>query len=340
MRVLDADAMREVDRQAIEDLGIPSLVLMENAALGVVDALAETFPEVSRVAIFCGPGNNGGDGFAVGRHLAVRGYEVELFLARGRRPPEGDAAVQLGICRRMGLEVVEIPSSAGIGSALETAESCDLVVDALFGTGLGRPLGGHFAELVEGLSRLPVPCLAVDLPSGLDASSPHPIGAHVEAELTVTFAAPKVAQVLPPAAHAVGRLVVADLGIPPRLIDEAAGDLFLLLPEEVGGLLEPRPREGHKGTFGHLLGVAVSPGKSGAAVLAARSAVRGGAGLVTLAVPRPILDLVDGGCLEAMALGLPATPDGALAEASVEVVLEAASGKTAAAVGPGLGTSE
>ncbi len=337
MRILTAQAMREVDRRAIEELSIPSLVLMENAALGVVDALAESFPEARRIAVFCGPGNNGGDGFAVGRHLAVRGYDLELFLVTGRRPPSGDAAVELEICRRMGLAVKDVSSGAHLGKALEVAGTCDLVVDALFGTGLGRPLGGHFGELVIGLSSLGVPCLAVDLPSGLDASSPHPPGPYLQAEQTVTFAAPKVAHIFPPAAEAVGELVVTDLGIPPDLVADAPGDLSLLEAQTLSGLLSSRPAEGHKGTFGHLLLVAGSPGKAGAAILAARGAVRGGAGLVTVAVPEPLRDLVDGGSLETMTLGLPAGSGGTLATEALPDLVAAAVGKSAAAVGPGLG---
>lgn len=340
MRVLSAESMREVDRKAIEELGIPSLVLMENAALGVVDALAESYPDARRIAIFCGPGNNGGDGFAVGRHLFARGYEVDLVLARGQRSPTGDAGVQLEICRRMGLAIEEISSPEGVADALALARAGDLVVDALFGTGLRRPLEGHFAELVEGLSLVPVPCLAVDLPSGLDASSPQPIGPFLQADLTVTFAAPKVAHILPPAARAVGELVVADLGIPPSLVESAEGDLSLLLAEELAGSLEHRPREGHKGSFGHLLVVAGSPGKTGAAVLAARAAVRGGAGLVTVAAPRALRDLVDAGCVEAMTLGVPENSAGGLSLEAATLLLDFADGKSAAAVGPGLGQAE
>jgi hydroxyethylthiazole kinase-like uncharacterized protein yjeF len=340
MRILTAEAMREVDRAAIEDLGIPSLVLMENAAIGVVEALGKAFGEAESVAIFCGPGNNGGDGLAVARHLSVRGWEVRVFLVTGGRKLSADAEVQLGICSKAELPVLEITSEERLGSSLEAAAECDVVVDALFGTGLARPLEGLFAQVVDAINELPAPCVAVDLPSGLSASEAQPIGPHVTADLTVTFAAPKVAHVFPPAADAVGEMVVTDLGIPPRLVDdieEEDGDLHLLMGEELADLLPEREPGSHKGDYGHALIVAGSPGKAGAAILAARAAVRAGAGLVTVGVPEPIVQTVDLGSIESMTLSLPAVASGQIAEEAVGTVLDAAEGKAVLALGPGLG---
>jgi NAD(P)H-hydrate epimerase len=407
MRILTAEEMRGVDRAAIERLGLPGLVLMENAALGVVDAIGRQYPRAESAAIFCGPGNNGGDGLAVARQLATRGYAVEIFLAvgtagktgkagaagnagtagkagkggeagkggdagkggeagnAGEGPLAGDAGLQLAVCRRLELTIHELApdgdaaeAEAELAAALAAAGRHDLVIDALFGTGLARPLTGWFARLVEGLNEVPRPRVAVDIPSGLSGSSAEPPGPHLLADLTVTFAAPKVAHVFPPAADAAGELVVTDLGFPRRLVDEAAGDLHLLVGDELAGLLPPRARDSHKGDYGHLLLVAGSPGKAGAAVLAARAAVRAGAGLVTAAVPEPILQIVHLGSIESMVLPLPAGSagpprehgagdaggghgasqgGGGLTAAAAEQVLAAAAGKSALAVGPGLG---
>ncbi|MEO6195989.1 MAG: NAD(P)H-hydrate dehydratase [Thermoanaerobaculia bacterium] len=341
MRILTAEAMREVDRAAIEELGIPSMVLMENAAIGVVEAIAEAYGDAESAAIFCGPGNNGGDGLAVARHLSVRGWEVRIFLVTNGHELSGDAAAQLEICRKIELPILTIAAEKELRVALEAAADCDVVVDALFGTGLARPLEGLFARVVEGINGLPVPCVAVDLPSGLAGSEPRPIGLHVKADLTVTFAAPKVAHVFPPSADAVGEMVVTDLGIPARLVDdveEEAGDLHLLMGEELVDLLPARDAGAHKGDFGHALIVAGSPGKAGACILAARAAVRAGAGLVTAAVPESILQTVELGSIESMTLPLPAGASGHLAERAADVVLEAAEGKAVLALGPGLGT--
>ncbi|HEX9732787.1 MAG TPA: NAD(P)H-hydrate dehydratase [Thermoanaerobaculia bacterium] len=336
MRILTAEEMREVDRRAIEEIGVPSMVLMENAAIGVADALAERFPRAETVAIFCGPGNNGGDGLALARHLDARGYRCRVYLVvRGSRPG-GDAGAQLAILEQLGIAVEEIGPDADLGAVREACASAEVLVDALFGTGLTRPLEGHFAELAEWLGRAPAPCLAVDLPSGLDGSRAEVLGPHGRAELTVTFAAVKVAHVFAPAADAVGEVVVTDLGIPPWLVEEAPGNLHLLTGDELAACLAPRAAASHKGTYGHALVVGGSPGKAGAVIMAARAAVRGGAGLVTAAVPEPLLATVDGGSLESMTLPLPGE---SLTGAAVDAVLAAVGDIQAAAVGPGLGTA-
>ncbi len=337
MRVLTAEQMRQVDRRAIEELGIPGSVLMENAAVGLADAIGQSFPEAETVAILCGPGNNGGDGLALARHLESRGYRFCVFLLLHGAEPKGDAKMQLDILERSGIEVTRVLPESDLESVLTACEHADLVVDALFGTGLSRPLEGHYATLVEGLGEITTPLLAVDIPSGLDGSSARSAACHLRAQVTVTFAAPKVAHVLEPAARAMGELVVTDLAIPSFVIAEADGDLHVLLQPEMAACLQRRSTAGHKGTYGHGLVVAGSPGKGGAAVLAGRAAVRSGAGLMTLAVPEPLLMMVDGASLESMTQALPWDADGGWGAAALSVVLEAARGKDAVAVGPGLG---
>lgn len=349
MRILSAEAMREVDRRAIEEIGIPSLVLMENAARGLADVvdeadeLLELEAPVGSVAIFCGPGNNGGDGLALARHLDGRGYELAVFLVLGEKELSGDAAVQQEICEQAGIELFPLDPDGDLGPALAVAREADLMVDALFGTGLGRPLEGGYADLVEALNELPVPRLAVDLPSGLNGSRHDVFGPAVEADVTVTFAALKPATVLPPAAERVGEVVVTDLGIPPWLVDEAeeeAGILQLMEPRELASELPPRRPESHKGDFGHGVLVAGSPGKAGAAILAARGAVRAGIGLLTAAVPEPLWAAVDGASLESMTLPLPASAEGTFGSAAADRVLAFLEDKDALAVGPGLGQGE
>ena len=146
MKILTTEEMQAIDRRAIEEIGIPGPVLMENAAIGVVDAIAENFPEAGRVAIYCGPGNNGGDGLAIGRHLSVRGYQVQLVVVTAGKPLGGDAALQEDICRRQGLPIHTAEPGEPIADLLAAADAGDLIVDALFGTGLTRPLEGRFAE--------------------------------------------------------------------------------------------------------------------------------------------------------------------------------------------------
>lgn len=340
MRIIDTAASREVDRLASAEYGIPGLVLMENAALGVVEAIGRSFPDAERVVILCGPGNNGGDGWAVARHLDLRGFAVRV-LQIGDREPADDAAVQEAICRRQGIATTRIREPADLRWA---DRRWDLAVDAMFGIGLSRPLAGVFAAAAAWLGGLAAPCLAIDLPSGLAGDSAKPLGPHVRATLTVTFEALKPAHVLPPACDAVGELVVADLGIPPALVAAAAndppGDMWLVTPQLAADWLPRRPRSAHKGSCGHVLVVAGSSGMGGAAVLAARGAIRGGAGLVTCAVPQPVLATVDAASLESLTLALPATAKGGLAAAAVEEILTAAASRDVVAIGPGLGESD
>lgn len=335
MRILSADAMREVDRKAIEDIGIPSLVLMENAARGVVDVLLDLEGDapIGSVAIFSGPGNNGGDGLAIARHLDIRGIEAVVFLVSFGKELKGDPAVQRSVCEAQGISVFDVEAEEGLEHALAFARETDWIVDALFGTGLSRALEDFVADVVEGLNELPVPILAVDLPSGLNGTRTDVFGPRVEADVTVTLGALKPATVLPPAADAVGELRVADLGVPPHLFEEvheAEGRLELLTEVEMAGLLGVRDPSSHKGSFGHGVVVAGSPGKAGAAILTLRGAVRAGIGLVTAVVPESLVPVVDGGSLESMTLAF----------TDVEDVLEFLDDKMACAVGPGLGRDE
>lgn len=341
MRILTSAGARAFDQRAME-LGLPSLVLMENAAVGLADAVGEFFPSAREVVLFCGPGGNGGDGLALARQLATRGYGTTSFLVLGGRELHGDVAVQLAVARGLGLGLVELASEADLAAAFAAARRSHLIVDALFGVGLTRPLAGLEAHLVTALANLGVPRLAVDLPSGLAGDFAIPFGPHSVADVTVTFGTPKPAHVLYPAAAAVGRLVVADLGVPASLADELeepARPGYWTTAEDVAALVIPRAADGHKGTYGHLLVVAGGPGKAGAAVLAARAAVRAGAGLVTVATPAPLVPLVDAGSLESMTAALPADAEGAFGPGAAAGVLSLASGKQAVVLGPGLGAA-
>jgi len=332
MRVLTASESRAFDRRAIEEIGLPGAVLMENAALAVVESIVSGLAEVDRVAVVCGPGNNGGDGLAVARHLVTRGYEVEVALERFGRDPSSDCAAQLEICRRIGIEVRELRA----GEPDDRFADAPLLVDALFGTGLSRPLEGEPAARVESLARGRAARLAIDLPSGLDADRATPAGPVLRADRTVTFVALKPAHVLPPAADLCGEVAVADLGLPAPS-EGGAGALHLLVPEEVAAWLPPRPPGAHKGSFGHALLVAGSRGLPGASILAARAAVRGGAGLVTVAAPRELGPALAAASPESMQWPLAETVDGGADFGALESLLAAAAARTAVAVGPGLG---
>lgn len=342
MKILGSEEKRRLDARAVDELGMPSMVLMENAARGVADVVSERWPPWSRVCILCGPGNNGGDGFAVGRHLALRGRRVLCWLAAPAERLRGDARAQYEVCRRGGIQV-SAASPREIAAWLRAhVEPADVIVDALFGTGLTSALEGEWTELVDAIGASGCEVVAVDLPSGLAGDAATPIGPHVRATVTVALAAPQPAHVLWPAQDAVGALVVADLGLPPRAIEEATATLETLEPARLAALVPRRAPDAHKGSAGHLLVWAGSEGKAGAAVLAARAAGRTGAGLVTVACPRGVQPTIAAGTFESMTLALPGDAGSAADDAAslAERVEAAAAARSALAAGPGLGGGE
>lgn len=330
--ILDTKGMQEADRVTIKDLGLPSMVLMEQAARAVTDTVTERFPEREPVVVLCGPGNNGGDGLAVARQLHVQGVEVEAALLVEPERLNGDARTQLDLVRRFGVPLTR-PAPEEVPAVLAGA---GVVVDALFGTGLTRPLEEPWAGVVTAVNRTAAPVVAVDIPSGLAGGSSLVPGVAVEAAITVTFGAPKVAQVLPPACWHCGEVAVADIGIPPWLLAQLA-TLEMVERRDVEGWLPTRLPDAHKGHFGHLVIVAGRFGRSGAAALAARAAVAAGAGLVTVATPRSAVNAVQSLVPEAMVDGLAEDGEGVCTGEGLAPLLAKA---TAVAAGPGLGLGE
>src|SRR5437870_9844679 len=295
MRILNAEQMREADRFTIEEIGIPSLVLMENAGRQVVSAMEAAYESRlnGRVAVLCGRGNNGGDGFVVARTLLQRGIDASVFVIGSLTDVRGDAKTNLEILGRLGVTVVEINDEQTWELHFSEISQCTLIVDAIFGTGLKSPLGGMMETVVADINAAGIPIVSIDLPSGLSADTPHLIGDCIDASMTVTLAAPKLPLVLPPAEARAGDVVIADIGIPGDVIDGLEGPYIeLLTREDVRALIEPRSADSHKGDFGRVLIVAGSRGKTGAACLAALGALRSGAGLVTVATPASCLPVV------------------------------------------------
>ena len=335
--VVDARRMRAADRAAIRS-GIPASTLMENASRAVVEEVASGFPGWRRTVVVCGPGNNGGDGLAVARRLAGRGHAVRVFTLRDPDAYRGAAAVNAERARRAGLVLEPISRGRAPSALAKAAREADGIVDALFGTGLDRRLTGLAARVVRAMNAAGRPIVAVDVPSGLSSDSAEGREPAIAAALTVALAAPKVCHAFPPARRHCGRIVVRDIGIPRRMLAGAAHRLHLATAEAVRDLLPARNAGAHKGDFGRVAVVAGSRGKAGAAVLAARGALRGGAGLVTVLCPGSIEPVVVTVLPEAMTESLPER-DGALAAAAGEELLARLEGFDAAVVGPGLGTS-
>lgn len=340
MKVVTASQMRELDRRATEECGIPSLLLMENAGLQAVLEMERSFPRLraDRVAIVCGRGNNGGDGFVVGRHLFDRGTAVEIVLLAKRSDVKGDAKTNLEIIRKLGLPIREVTTSHDLQATREAIERAGMIVDAILGTGTVGAAKGLFAEAIDLLNGLGRPIVALDVPSGLSSDEGGIPGPSINAALTITFGLPKRGLILFPAASRAGRLVVVDIGLPPQLLSDPSLDVSLLEPEDAAGALPARDPNAHKGTYGHVLVLAGSPGKTGAAAMCALSALRIGAGLVTLGLPESLNDIMEAKLTEVMTEPLLETGERTVAIGALDKVLALTEGKRALAIGPGLST--
>ena len=338
MKLVTASEMRELDRRAIQDLGIPSLVLMENAGRTTYQILRREFPELQgEVAVVAGRGNNGGDGFVVARYLANAGIPAAVFLLGARDQVSGDARVNLEILAHLDIEVTEVRTDADLNPLVHRLAKAGLIVDALLGTGLNSPVTGLMAALIERLNHLRAPVLAVDIPTGLSADTGEVLGAALKARVTVTYGWPKLGQILPPGRDYVGRLWQVDISIPPILAREAPFELAEA--REMRALLPSRPGGSHKGNFGHLLILAGSEGKTGAAALTCEAALRAGAGLVTLGVPASLNDILEAKLTEAMTLPLPeAAAARALGAAAWAPIMDSLGTRFTVALGPGIGT--
>jgi ADP-dependent NAD(P)H-hydrate dehydratase / NAD(P)H-hydrate epimerase len=340
MRILNSSQMRDADRRTIDEIGIPAAVLMENAGRQVVAAMEATFEDLTdlRVAVLCGRGNNGGDGFVVARTLLQREVEVSVFLVGSVTDLRGEARQNLEILGRLGMTIVEIGDEQAWELHFSEIRNCDLLVDALFGTGLKTPLTGMLETVVADINASDLAVVAIDLPSGLSADTHDLIGDCIDATITVTLAAPKLPLILPPGEARAGDVIIADIGIPDIVLEEVEGPRIELLTRgAVRALVEPRPADSHKGDYGHVLVVAGSRGKSGAAHLTAMGALRSGAGLVTVATPLSCQAVVAAMAPEYMTDGLDEDAGGSIAARALDSILERSA--DVIAIGPGLGTS-
>lgn len=353
MKLPTAFEMRALDASAIEDFGIPGIVLMENAGVGTVNMMVQELGpcENTFALIFIGPGNNGGDGLVIGRHLYQRGCQPIFFLLVKPDLFTGDAAVNFNIVKNLKLPFHVIDSQVRVETIpvlFKQIESrglpCYALVDALFGTGLTREISGHFADTIDLINRPEfahnVPVIAVDMPSGLDSDSGRILGKCIEADYTATFGCPKPGHFIHASSDMTGKLRIIDIGIPPEAIFKAEIATELITPGTCGQWSKSlvRDKASHKGTHGHLLLLAGSPGKTGAALLAARGALRTGCGLVSLCVPHMLNAVFEASLVEAMTIPLRNSP-AFIGIADRDHILQSISDKKAVVIGPGLGTN-
>jgi ADP-dependent NAD(P)H-hydrate dehydratase / NAD(P)H-hydrate epimerase len=342
MKILTAAQMSEVDRLTTERYRIPSILLMENAGRSFTDELAKASPGLDgkHIMILCGRGNNGGDGLVVARYLTLRGAKPSILLFSEPGKLKGDALTNWEIVHAMGLPAQILPTSLLAKSYFKKAAVPDVIVDALFGTGLSKPIGPDFQPMVEWINKASGKAFvaAVDIPSGLMADSFRVPGPAVKAHLTVTFSALKLAHVIPPAADFAGRVVLVSIGSPPALFENPEYRFNLIDQEQVRSALPRRARDSHKGTFGHIFVVAGSRGKSGAALMTGLAALRSGSGLVTLWLPESLQRGVVGKFPELMTEFLPETDEGTSDWTGAKKILAQLSQSDTLVLGPGMTT--
>jgi NAD(P)H-hydrate epimerase len=331
--------MRQLDYEAINNYGIPGIVLMENAGIGTIQAIMESFGELDgrTIMIVAGQGNNGGDGLVIARQILQRGGLPFVFLMADLKKVKGAAAVNLAIVKKLGIPIATVTGDQGLQSLQNFLPECDLIIDAMFGIGLKRAVKNHYAKAIELINQSPVPVVSVDIPSGLDSDTGMPRGICINANLTVTYGLAKPGHFTGLGPEVTGALVVVDISIPPAVIAEADPRIEVLDNHSVVCLIPERPPTSHKGTYGHLLVLAGSRGKTGAALLCARGALRGGAGLVTICAPDNLTQIYETALAEAMTLPLPTPNVDYAAITDYEELRPALENKQAMVIGPGLG---
>lgn len=347
MNVVTAAEMQAMDQYTIENFGLPGRVLMENAGRGATRSFLERIYDHDsgakwggRVGILAGRGNNGGDGFVMARYLAQNGLDTTVYLLTRQDRVKGDAAGNLKLLPALNIPVIEISDSQEFHRQQGDMAQVQYWIDALLGTGLKSVVKGFFKEVIEFVNRQKRPVFSVDLPSGLNSDTGRPCGISIQADATATFGFPKIGHLIFPGAGLCGTVDVIDIGIPPNVVATINAQQQLISAAMVQATLGRRSPEMHKGRAGHVLVVAGSTGKTGAAAMTAMAAMRVGAGLVTLGIPRSHNPVMENQLTEVMTAPLPDDGIGALGPEAFDAIAEVAQGKSCIALGPGLGTAQ
>jgi len=342
MLVLSAKEMAELDEQTIHEVGIPGIVLMENAAQGAAAFFLRVVPDLldRLITVVAGSGNNAGDGFALARIYHSKGAQVNVVCLRSPVKLSGDALINFTTLEKIGIPITVWQEEKDFDAQWEPVCKSGAIIDAILGTGLKSEVKGLYRDIIEGINRLSVPVLAVDVPSGLDATTGLPLGAAIKATATATFGFLKIGHLIERGAELVGQVEVIDIGIPPGLVKSAGIKRYWLTGQLLSSWIEPRHPTAHKGQAGHVCVLSGSPGKTGAATLVCLGAARAGAGLVTLFIPESLNPILEVKLTEAMTFPIPETPEKTSASAALDQILGFLKGKQALAMGPGISTNE
>jgi len=338
--LVSAETMKRLDRKAERDYGIKGIVLMENAGRAVSEAVKrEAGASGKRVSIVCGRGNNGGDGFVSARHLKNSGFDVIVFSFSRIPGIKGDAGINARVWEKMGGVIRVISTSRDVKDSVSTLKHSSVIVDAMFGIGLSKEIEGVYKEMIEAINKVSKPLVAIDVPSGIDATSGRILGVAMKASRTVTMAFAKPGLFVYPARDFSGKVEVADIGMPVGIFSKEDAKFHLLDDSFVASVARPRKKNTHKGSYGHTLVIGGSIGKTGAPYMAAMGAMRAGAGLATIALPKSLDKVMSEKIVEVMTCPLPETASSTLGDISIPETVKAMKGKTSVVIGPGLGGS-
>jgi hydroxyethylthiazole kinase-like uncharacterized protein yjeF len=338
MKLLKADEMKEIDRRASSEFGIPSLILMENAGLRTLEVIEEILGETKNrmIIILAGKGNNGGDGLVIARHLINSGAVVETYLTGQEEELTHDSRINYEILLKMGGRILPLSNEKDLDRLMLSLMNADLIVDALYGIGFKGSLNQFDSRLVKMVNWCRAPVVAVDIPSGVEADTGRVNGDAIKASHTVTFALPKIGLVLEPGKEYAGTLSVADISIPAVLLEDNSIKTNLINEAMLSALLKPRTANSHKGTYGHALLVGGSAGMAGAIMMASQAALRTGAGLVTAAVPESLTAVIDSSLLEVMTAPLAQTGQSTIAPEALPAIENLLGTVSVCAIGPGM----
>ncbi|MDW8002260.1 MAG: NAD(P)H-hydrate dehydratase [Deltaproteobacteria bacterium] len=339
MKVMSPERMAKYDNYAINEWGIPSSVLMENAGRSVFRLIKETYMNgKKRIVVIAGRGNNGGDGFVVARYAKMEGYEVTVFLLGKKSELKGDALLNMELYEKTGGQILEITEN--FDEVRSYLEKTDIIVDAIFGTGLSKEVQGLEKEAIEAINDLGKTVVSIDIPSGLNGKTGKPQPVSVMACHTFTFGYPKLGHVLFPGVQYTGRLTVIDISIPRHAEEILGWDAEVIDGCLIRSLLKERPPESHKGNYGHAVVIAGSKGKTGAAYMASVAALKIGAGLVTLVIPESLNPILETKTTEVMTFPVPDRNKGHFTMDGFEMTKEFVSDKDVVILGPGLSQEE
>lgn len=342
MKVATPEQMNEIDSITINRIGIPGIVLMENAAVKVVDEVARTLGNVSgrNIAVIAGKGNNGGDAFAAARHLINRGACVKVFVASCRNSIAGDAAVNLHVLENMGVSINELTDASQMNEFANTLNAADLILDGIFGTGFKGEVRGLIKDIIEIVNNSGKTIISIDIPSGVCGTGGKTTGCCVHANKTVTFVLPKTGLVIHPGCDYTGELVVADIGVPSTVVDGMGISLNIIDGYEVCAFIPQRFKNSNKGDYGKLLIISGSIGMTGSGALAAGAALRTGAGLVYLGVPSRLASIYDILLRESVTIPLKDKEPGCLSVKCIDEILALMKKMDVLAIGPGLSLND